>query len=610
MQLSPNLTSGNGALEGPPAAGDLLLSAAMSPSRTRAYRSALLPSLLAAALIASACTGEGTLVEGEFGPTDLSRPPDSDGTAGGAGGGSDVEEEAPAPAFAPAPLTVRTLLSYQYRNAVSDLLGAAAAAVVVPPSDTMVNGFSAIGAAQLALSSTAIRQFELSAHAAAEKAFGPTAPGRAARVPCTPTGASDETCLTTFIKSFGRKAFRRPLEAAEVALYLPVAKDAATAYGDFYRGAQYAAAALLLSPNFLYMVELGAQDLANPNRVKLNGFEVATRLSFFLSGTTPSDALLDAAAAGTLDTPEGIKAQSLLLLQKPTAKQALAAFFDEMLELGHLDKISKDATTYPAFNANLARAMRDETQLFVENLVFEEQGDFRSFFDADYAYVNKDLAMLYGITDQPATGFARRVLPVNHKRGGFLGQASFLSLQSHPRLTSPTYRGKFVRERLLCQQIPAPPDDVDTAAIANSDPNAPKTMRDRLSEHRINTSCSGCHALMDDIGLGLENFDAIGRYRELENGLTINASSTIQGLGSFTGPRELGALLKGDKRVMSCLTRNIFRAATGHVELATEEQPMRDAVNAFAASGYNLKAVMIELAVSDAFRYGAKEVLP
>lgn len=567
--------------------------------------------LLAICLFAAGgCTGEGALVDAAFGGGASSADDAAASTGEGTGDGTSEEVEPPAPPFAPAPLAVRSLLAYQYKNAIADLLGADAASVVSPPLDTSVNGFSAIGASQLALSSNAIRQFELSAHAAAEKAFGPAAAGRAARVPCTPTGADDETCLTTFIQTFGKKAFRRPLEDAEVALYLPVAKDAATSYGDFYRGAQYAAAALLLSPNFLYMVELGAEDSADPSRLKLSGYEVATRLSFFLAGTTPSDALLAAAAAGELDSKDGIRAQSLLLLQRPTAKIAVASFFDEMLELKHLDKVAKDAATYPVFNAALAHAMREETQLFIENLVFEQQGDFRTFFDADYSYVNKDLALLYGITDQPASGYARRLLPADHKRGGFFGQAAFLALQSHPRLTSPTYRGKFVRERLLCQQIPAPPDDVDTSAIANADPTRPQTMRERLAEHQINSSCSGCHTLMDNIGLGLEKFDAIGRHRELDNGLPIDATSTISGLGSFNGPKELGALLKNDKRVLSCLTRNVFRAATGHVELATEEQPIRDATAAFEASGYNLKALMVELAMSDAFRYGAKEVAP
>lgn len=579
----------------------------MSSPRT----SLLLAALFASALALSGCMGEGAMVEPAFGNGAASNPGGNEGSGAGGGTEQPAEEiEQPPLPFAPAPLSVRSLLSYQYKNAVADLLGADAASVVAVPADTMVNGFSAIGAAQLALSSTAVRQFELSAHAAAEKAFGPAAPGRAARVPCTPTGAADEACLTTFIRSFGKKAFRRPLEDAEVAIYLTVGKEAAAAYDDFYRGAQFAAAALLLSPNFLYLVELGVEDPADPSRVKLSGYEVATRLSFFLAGTTPSDALLDAAGNGALDTKEGIKAQSLLLLQKPTAKVAVASFFDEMLELKRLEKVSKDGATYPVFNAQLAQAMRDETQLFLENLVFEQQGDFRTFFDADYSYVNKDLALLYGIADQPATGFARRELPTSQKRGGFLGQASFLALQSHPRLTSPTYRGKFVRERLLCQQIPAPPDDVDTSAIANSDPTRPLTMRERLSEHRVNSTCSGCHVLMDDIGLGLEKFDAIGRYRELDNGKAIDSVSSISGLGQFDGPRELGALLKNDKRVISCLTRNVFRAATGHVELDTEEKPIRDARDAFAASGYNLKALMVELAMSDAFRYGKKEVAP
>ncbi|MFL5320640.1 MAG: DUF1592 domain-containing protein [Myxococcaceae bacterium] len=550
--------------------------------------------LLLAALSLAGCMGKAEMV-----------------TEGGGVGGkpATTEDEAPVP-FRPVPLASRTLLSFQYKNAVADLLGADAASVVNPPADIQINGFSAIAASQLTESTTNLRAYELSAHAAAEKAFADTNPNRDALLGCTPVGVSDTACLTSFTKSFGRLAFRRPLTDDEVALWVPIGQDAATAYSDFYKGPQFIAAGLLQSPNFLYVVESGTQDPEHAGQLKLTGYELASRLSFFLAGTTPSSALLDAAAAGELDTVEGIKAHAAALLQAPTAKQAVAAFFDELLELRGLDKMSKDMNTFPSFSPALATAMRQETQLMIENLVFESNEDFRTLFDADYTYVNRDLAQLYGFADLPASGFERKVLPAG-RRGGFFGQSAFLAMQAHPRLSSPTYRGKFVRERLLCQQIPAPPNNVDTTALQKEDPSKPPmTMRDKLMEHRNNPSCSGCHSMMDDIGLGLENFDALGAYRETENGITIDATSTIGDLGTFTGAKELGALLKTDKRVMTCLTRSLFRAALGHVETMGEEQPVRDATKAFEDSGYRLKDVMVAVATSDSFRYAAPEVSP
>lgn len=595
------MLSENRALEHPTWARGLLSVVTMSQTRVPPTQVSLKAALLVAvmALLPMGCLGKAELATGGGSSAPGAHPDPSNPNV-------TPDDEQPIP-FAPAPLAARTLLSFQYKNAVSDLLGADAASVVIPPADIQINGFAAIAAAQLTESTNNLRAYELSAHAAAEKAFADTNPARASLVGCTPQSVTDEACLTQFTQSFGRKAFRRPLTAEEVATYVPLGKDAATSYSDFYKGPQFIAAALLQSPSFLYLAEQGTPDPADPSRLKLTSYEIASRLSFFLAGTTPSDALLDAAAAGELDTAEGIKAHAQALLQLPTAKLAVASFFDEMLELKNLDKLAKDATTFPTFTPALALAMRQETQLMLENLVFETDSDFRSFFDADYTYVNRDLAQLYGLTDLPASGFEKKVLPAG-RRGGFLGQAAFLAMQSHPRLSSPTYRGKFVRERLLCQQIPAPPNDVDTTAIQQVDPNAPPmTMRQRLAAHRTNPSCAGCHAMMDDIGLGLENFDALGQYRETENGLAIDAASTVSDLGSFAGAKELGALLKQDKRVMACLTRSLFRVATGHVESLGEEQPIRDSVSAFAGSGYKLKDAMIAIATSDAFRYAAKE---
>jgi hypothetical protein len=289
----------------------------------------------------------------------------------------------------------------------------------------------------------------------------------------------------------------------------------------------------------------------------------------------------------------------------PKAREALAHFFDEMFRLRDVPGLSKDDTLYPFFNATLAGAMREETQRLLTEIVWDKNVDFRSAFDADYTFVNKDLATLYGLPNPPQSGWARVTLPAETGRGGVLGQASFLSLMAHTTTTSPTFRGKFVREHLLCQPLAAPPPNVDTNLPDPKPGEPPKTMRDKLREHVSNPQCSGCHQMMDPIGLGLENFDAVGRYRTTENGAPVDAVSEFDTRGRFTGPKQLGQLLKGDERMLKCLVRSVFRMGAGHVDTAGEQPALKRLDAAFAADNYRLQGLLLEVVASDAFRYAA-----
>ncbi len=504
--------------------------------------------------------------------------------------------------FEPAPFRIRLLLGWQYRNAVRDLLGEEAAVAVSPPPDTTVNGWDAIGAAQLSLSATAVDLYEGSAQRASAIAMA-DASLRDSILGCAPRSSDDSSCMQGFVSRFGRRAWRRALTEEEVATWAAVGASAAAEYQDFYKGAAFVAAGLLQSPSFLYEVEVGEADCGSQGRLRLSGYEVASRLAFFLTGSTPSEELLSAAEAGELETAEGVGSWARELLQKPGAREAIARIFDELLQLRELSQLTKDPHVFPSFNPALAVAMRDETQNLLGSLVWDEAGDFRRFFDADYTFVNRDLASLYGLGYAPPTGFAQVTLPEESRRGGFLGHASFLSLMAHPATTSPTLRGKFVREKLLCENIPPPPPDVDT----NLPNTEGMTTRQKLLAHRQNPSCAGCHTLMDDIGLGLENFDAIGAYRTSESGQPIDASSTLDELGSFTGARELGRLLGADQRVTHCLARNLFRAATGHVDGLGESGPLNLAHDRFGASGFRLQELLVEIAASDAFRFGSAQ---
>jgi hypothetical protein len=511
------------------------------------------------------------------------------------------------PDFRPAPLRARQLLRWQYEESVRALLGEAAAAAVSLPADVPLNGFAAVGASQLAPTPVAVRAWELSAHAAAEAAFsGGLPPGL---VPCSPASADDAACLGSFVRSFGRKAFRRPVTEDEVATWTAVGGAAAQAYGRFDRGAQFVVAGMLQSPAFLYLAEVGEPDGEGAGRLRLSRYELAARLSYSLAGIPPPEALMAAAEEGALDSADGLRAEARRLLSLPSAARARAAFFDEWLELGRLDGLAKDPETYPLYSPALAAAMRQETQAFLGDLV-ARGADFRDFLDAPDTFVNADLARLYGIADVPSSGFQPRTYPASTLRGGVLGHAALMSGLAHPRLTSPTRRGRFVRERLLCQPIGAAPPGVNAGMFSAASEAGHVTLRERLSVHLQEPSCAGCHVLMDGIGLGLENYDAVGAFRVEDEGLPIDAVSSLDSLGTFEGSRQLGTLLRNHPRTLDCLTRNLFRVAVGRLETAGEARPLRAALDRFAASGHRLDELLVELAASDAFRFATTEEIP
>jgi PAS domain-containing protein len=492
--------------------------------------------------------------------------------------------------------TLRRLIARQYKNAVRDILGEDAALAAAPPPDIALNGFETIGAAQLAVGDQAVVQYESSARGIAAAAMGDSA-RISELVGCAPSGAADTACHRELVARFGRRAFRRPLIEEEIAAYSAVALEAAQEFNDFYAGVEYAMAAILQSPFFLYQVEIGVPGAENPSRRALTGFEIATRISFFLTDSTPSDELLDAAEAGSLATSEGVRDAARDLLEQPGARAALRGFYEEFLRLRELDGLVKDTNTFPQFSASLAQAMKEETLSLIQDVVWERDADYREILDADYTFVNQELAAFYGFPEPTEPGFAKVAIKPEEKRGGFFGHASFLSLFAHATSTSPTLRGKFVRERMLCQSIPAPPNNVVTEFPPGAEA---QTARDRLKAHQEVPSCAGCHVLMDNIGFGLENFDGVGLFRTTENGADIDAKSDVDGI-PFDGARSLGTALRSSDEVPLCVARNIFRHATGHVETKGEAEAIAAIGEAFEASGYRMKELLVEIAASEAF---------
>jgi len=327
-------------------------------------------------------------------------------------------------------------------------------------------------------------------------------------------------------------------------------------------------------------------------------YALASRLSFFLWDSPPDDALLDAAASGALSGREGVRAQAERLLASPRARVGVANFFSEQLRLYELDGLPKDALTYEHFSPQLLLDAREETLRALLARVFDDDADLRDAFTSRDTFLNPRLAALYGVPAPSREGFTRVTLPEWSGRAGLLGHASILNLFAHANSSSATLRGKFVRTVLLCQEIPPPPVGVNTMIPEPS--GEARTLRERVREHLEVPSCAACHQLLDPIGLALENFDGVGRWRDRDNGALIDASGELDGV-AFEDPVALGRALREHEALAPCVARTVARYATGRAA-TPEERPLVDDLAArFVALDYRLKPLLLEVVMSPLF---------
>lgn len=511
-------------------------------------------------------------------------------------GGDDATGPGPTTqGFEPAAPHMRRLLVRQYLGSIEALLGPAARAAAEAPADQPLNGFDAIGASQLAVGDAAVIDYEKSARAVAAAAVADKA-RIAEYLACAPTGPDDAACLDAFVRDVGRLLYRRALSDDEAAAVVAVGLAAGEAYGSFDSALEYALGTMLESPNFLYQIELGEPIPGSTTR-ELTGGELASRLSFFLLDATPSRTLLDAAEAGELDTPEGVRAYAADLIQDEGARGAVRALWSEVLGVRDMETVVKSPAEFPAYSPEIAALMREETLRLVEEAAFD--GSFDVLLTADHTWVNPTLAAFYGYPAPASGDWERTAYPADQPRAGLFGQGGFLASYAHVALTSPTLRGKFVRERLLCQAINPPPNNVNTTFPLNPDA---KTMRDKLTLHAV-PGCKECHQLTDPIGLGFENFDAVGQYRASENGETIDASGELDAAGHFADGAELAALVAAQSGFADCAVRNVYRSALGHLESDGEDPVIEELVASFDAGGRRLPDLFVDLVASDAFRY-------
>jgi hypothetical protein len=397
----------------------------------------------------------------------------------------------------------------------------------------------------------------------------------------------------------GPRVFRRPLTDAETNGITEIIAGTGRALSSFEKGLAYGISRMLQSPAFLYRASVGEPDPEHGGQKRYTGYELATRLSYFLWDSTPDDLLLDAAKAGKLASYDGVNAEVTRMLASPKARDGLRAFVRQWLRLGELDLMQKDSKLFTTFTAELGPMAREETLRVFEDLVFERDADIREVMLGRRTFVTPKLASMYQVMAPSATGFAPIDLPEDSKRRGLLGQVSFLALYAHPTSSSATLRGKFVREKLLCVTIPPPPVNLNTALPEPTE--SAKTLRERVKIHFTNPGCAGCHSMTDPIGLGLENFDGIGRERTKENGVVIDPTGKLDGV-DFDGPISLARAIHDHPRFAPCITRKVYQFATGTTPEPAEEPTLSALNERFAAAGHRLKPLLAAIATSPAFR--------
>ncbi|MCK6573568.1 DUF1592 domain-containing protein [Myxococcota bacterium] len=551
--------------------------------------------LLACGFAAGLCAACETGDDGAGAPRDRALTPSA---SGGAEAPAPPTEAPPAELEAAAPRLPR-LTRLQYHNAVRDLFGAD----VTPPSslepDVAVEGLRAIGGTVTSLSPRGVEQAYEGAKALAAQLV---APERRDGLPCFPSTPDDAACLDRLADTQGALIWRRPLTADERAALVAAARAAGQALGDAAVSASTLLTLLLASPSFLYRVELGEPDPARPDDPaarRYTSWEMASRLSFFLWNTVPDETLRTAAAAGELTEPAGLAAQIDRMLTSPRLRDGVRNLFAEWLELYALDELSKDPNIFRHYSADLGASAREETLRLVEHLFLDEDHDFRDLLTTRTTFVDRRLAAIYNVPAATDEGFGRIDLPEDGPRAGLLGQVAFLALHAHPSATSATRRGIAIRKQLLCQAVPSPPANLNTA-IPEPSPDA-RTLKDRLVAHQANPACSGCHVLIDPPGYGLENFDGIGRFRLTDNNAPIDASGDIDG-DVFDGPVSLAAVIADHPDFAPCAVRTVYAYAGGHLPEAGEQSELARLAAEFDAGGRRLRGLLRAVALSPGFR--------
>lgn len=481
----------------------------------------------------------------------------------------------------PGPAPLRRLTPSQYTQAIRDLFGVDVAAITAGlPQDDGGQGWS--------VRDTHLMVYQEAAETTARQMDAPSLLSG-----CDPASAE---CLRQVIERTARLVYRRPLAdpllQAEVSSLLELVLGFPAA-----ERIQVAVEVMLQSPWFLLRPDIGTREGAREGLHRLEGHEIATRLSLLLRGTVPDAALLDAADAGELDTAEGLRARAELMLNEPAAGATVRRFARDWLRLS---PVSMTSYEHPLFSQALSEAAVREIDLLSDEYLLGDQNVF-GLLTSDHSYVDQTLAPVYGLSSWSGVGFQQHTWEAGSKRRGLFGTAAFAMATSHANRTSPTLRGQYVRSVLLCSSLPPPPPDAQSQQLLSDDPNAEIGFRIDPAN-----GCSGCHRSMDGIGLGLEQFDNVGRLRDqYPGGYPIPGQGFVEGLDAseFEGADQLGPLIANAPGLSECLTQHLFRWSFARDHHGSDACTVEELSASFSQSGHRFRTLMLDMIASEAFRY-------
>ena len=503
------------------------------------------------------------------------------------------------PAGHAAPAKVRLLTDEQYRNTIAHIFGAD---IDVQARFAQMRrgrgGLLAVASTTAGISATDAEAFHRTAYAVADQVVDPTHRNRL--IPCRPAkeNAADSACAKRFLERTGALLFRRPLTEAELNDAVDTSVRAANEFYDFYKGLSYALGGMLSSPKVLFVIEATEPDPDRPGAQRLTAYSLATRMSLLLWNAAPDEELLQAAANGSLHDRNVRRAHVEAMIASPRFEAGVRAFFSDMLMYEDFIALAKDPTIYPNFTGRSVKDSAEQTMKALVDHVIDQDADYRKIYTSRTTFLTPNLAPLYGVK-APSSGWARYEIPEDSPRQGLLMQIGFLAAHSHPGRTSPTRRGRALRELLHCQIVPDPPANVDFSII--EDPNARfLTARERINAHNTDPTCSGCHKITDPMGLALEKFDGAGAFRTTENGAVIDTSGGLDGV-TFDDSPGLAQAMHDNASTTSCLVQRVFSYGLGRDPQDGDEELVAYFERTFIRDGYRIKALMRNLATSRAF---------
>lgn len=411
------------------------------------------------------------------------------------------------------------------------------------------------------------------------------------------SGCEERECARRFVRSFGAKMFRRPMSDEEVIAGMNLF-DTGKDIGGYAEGISLAGQGLAQAPQTLYRSEIGGGS----GDTSLTSYEIATSLAYMLTGAPPDATLLEVAANGTEIAKADIRrAQAERLIDSPAGRARMVRFVMEWFGLTNYGRLEKSATAYPQFTPSMRASLEAETKAFIEHVIFDNEGTFTAFMSAPYSYVNDDVASIYGISAPGGAELVKTNLP-SEQRAGILTQGSVQSWYAHDNQSGPVFRGKFVRQNILCQPLPPPPP---VNVIVVPPPNPALTTRERFAAHTEAPSCNACHALINPIGFGFEMYDGIGRVRDTENGKPVDSSGTLDGADGvsrdFVGGAELARLLAESDDAKNCFVTQFTRFSQGHVETVNDICGINTQTQSFKAQGTNIREMVLSMVTADNF---------